>query len=381
MPITPPQIDPAQLPVEDPAQPPVRDSEAPPAGQPLTFVPHESNGRTIAVSAPLTSKIRTNRYGELDEHELIKLLDTIEDERARGRFRESIYISVFVWMVIAWVVFYGPKYLWHAPQLISPVDALKHQQMVELNAPILRHPVVHPPPKVDTKTLERLRAAEPKPVLRPTAPPSPEPAPTPQPTPQPAPQPVGPTPNLPSAPAPQPARPAPPIVADAPTPQPTTHPTFTQPGTASDEMRNALRDAARSRGGGSGVSGGGISAPGGAMAGGGLEVLSDMQGVDFSEYLKRLHRDTLRAWIPLLPQETESPLFKKGDTYIILTILPDGTIGNLQPGGSSHDEAIDRAAWNSITSQGKFQPLPSQFHGPNLVLRFHYVVNGDLRER
>jgi outer membrane biosynthesis protein TonB len=271
--------------------------------------------------------------------------------------------------VIAWVIFYGPKYLWHAPKLISPVEVMKQQQMTSLNAPVLpRH--YAPPPKVDTHTLERLRAAEPKPVLQPTAPPPPAPPIT-------QPQPVeasAPPPLLPAAPTP---RTAAPVIAEAPTPQPT-RPSFNTPGSASDEMRNALRDASRDHGTVGGVHGG-ISAPGGAKGDGGVQVLSDMQGVDFSEYLKRLQREIMRNWIPLLPEETEAPLFKKGDTFIIVTILPDGTIGNIQPDGSSHDVAIDRAAWGSITSEGKFQALPSQFHGPNLILRFHYMVNGDIR--
>jgi hypothetical protein len=92
--------------------------EAPTPGAPLTFVPHDPKG-----SKPIRT-IRTGRYGELEEHELIRLLDTIEDERARGRFRESIYISLFVWMAIAWVVLYGPRYLWHAPPLLNPADVL-----------------------------------------------------------------------------------------------------------------------------------------------------------------------------------------------------------------------------------------------------------------
>ncbi len=114
------------------------------------------------MSAPV--RIRTNRFGHLEEHELIKLLDTIEDERARGRFRESIYISMFVWVAIAWVLFYGPKYLWHSPQLISPAQALQQQALVQLNAPRLPHHAVAPPPKIDRGTLAKLRAMEPKPA-------------------------------------------------------------------------------------------------------------------------------------------------------------------------------------------------------------------------
>jgi hypothetical protein len=369
MPTTPPQLDP-EKPLaerETEAQP-----EVPSPGAPLSFVPHEPDGSRAAAPA----RIRTNRFGELEEHELIRLLDSIEDERARGRFRESIYISVFVWMIIAWVILYGPKYLWHAPKLISPVDVMKQRQIVELNAPVLRHAVV-PPPKVDTKTLEKLRAAEPKPVPVPeTPPPVPLRAPTaaaPVP-PAPLPPPASTAPSLPAAPAPAVAR-----TPDAPTPQPT-RPNFSTPGTASDAMRDAARDAARNRGGASGRDGSsGISAPNGARGAGGVEVLSDMQGVDFRQYIARMSRDIMRNWGPLLPEETAPPLSKKGETYIILSILPDGTIGDMKLESSSHDLAIDKSAWGSILAEGKFQSLPSQFHGPNLTLRLHYTVNEEDR--
>ena len=78
--------------------------DQPQHGAPLSVVPHEGASRTVAAPVHI---IRTNRYGHLEEHELIKLLDTIEDERARGRFRESIYISLIIWLAVAWVLFYG----------------------------------------------------------------------------------------------------------------------------------------------------------------------------------------------------------------------------------------------------------------------------------
>ena len=155
-------------------------------------LPPEPNVRPVA---PI--RIRTNRFGELEEHELVRLLDSIEDERARGRFRESIYISVFVWLAIAGGVLYGPKYLWHAPQLISPVEVMKQHALLTLNAPVLPHHAV-PPPKVDPHTLQKLREAEPKVVLKPTAPPPPAP-----PAAQPLPTAAVPAMPLPSAPTPR----------------------------------------------------------------------------------------------------------------------------------------------------------------------------------
>jgi outer membrane biosynthesis protein TonB len=337
------------------------------ANEPLHVVPPASQP-----TGPV--RIRTSRYGDLDEHELVRMLDSIEDELASRRFRESLYISFFLCVALAWVVLYGPRYLWHSPQLVNPADVMKHREVVELNAPVLHSaPAPRPAPKVDTKTLDKLRSE---------APPAPK-APAPQPvTPAPAqpapvaPTPAPPTPTLPSAPAP--ARPAAPV-ADAPSPQPVTKPTFGTPST-SDSMSSLLRDSARNRPGGAGVRDS-IRTGKGASAGGGVTVLSDMQGVDFSDYLRRLQMDIYRNWIPLLPEETEAPLLKQGETYIEFSILPDGTIGpgSMKLVAKSGDSAIDKAAWGSITSEGQFPPLPKQFHGPNLTLRFHYLVNKNIQ--
>jgi hypothetical protein len=358
MPTTPPQIEPQQpLRETESTQPEEKTSGA---NAPLSFVP-----QTQAGAPPV--RIQTGRYGEMEAHELIKLLDTIEDERARSRFRESVYISVFMWMVIGWVVLYGPRYLWHAPQLINPADVLK-QRDITLNAPILSpklsRPVVKPVPKaLDSKMLERLRAMKPTPAA-----PAPE-APAP-PTPTPAPMANTPPANsIPPTPTPQPSR-AP--LAEAPTPQPTTKPNFGTPGTATDSMKDLLHGGARP---GSSEAHDTVGTGKGGNVGGGVQVLSDMQGVDFSDYLRRLKMDVYRNWIPLLPEETEPPLLKQGETYIRFTILPDGKIGGMMLEGSSHDVAIDKAAWGSIVSEGQFPPLPAQFHGPNLELRFHYMVN------
>ena len=343
-----------------------------PATTPFSPADPVADGQLHVVPAALQptapARIRTSRYGELEAHELVHMLDSSEDELARRRFRESLYISFFICVALAWVVLYGPRYLWHAPALVNPADVLKNREMVQLNAPVLPHNLVHPAPrvapKVDTKTLEHMREAQP-------TPPAPAPAPTPAP-PQPAaaatPAPPQPAPPLPSAPKPAPA------LADAPAPQPSSHPTFGTPST-SDAMKDLLRGSR------AGITGAHdtIRTGKGATAGGGVQVLSDMQGVDFSDYLRRLQMDVYRNWIPLLPEETEPPLMKQGETFIRFTILPDGHIGGMVLEGSTHDVAIDKAAWGSIISEGQFPPLPKQFHGPNLELRFHYMVNKNLQ--
>src|ERR1700747_566184 len=123
-------------------------------------------------SAPPTQpiKVRTGRYGELEEHELIHLLDSLDDARSKARFRESIYISIIIYMGIVWFLFYGPRVLFHQPRLISPVDVLKERdkQVTILDAPKdlsrLTPKAAKPVPErphpqaLDKKTLDQLRA-------------------------------------------------------------------------------------------------------------------------------------------------------------------------------------------------------------------------------
>src|SRR5580698_9025616 len=134
-------------------------------------------------SAPPTQpvKVRTGRYGELEEHELIHLLDSLDDERAKARFRESIYISVIIYLGIVWFLFYGPRVLFHQPRLISPVEVLKERdkQLTFLDSPkdlskLTPKPTKTPtekarPQELDKKTLDRLRA------MRKSEPPPPQP--------------------------------------------------------------------------------------------------------------------------------------------------------------------------------------------------------------
>jgi len=337
---------------------------------PPTETPTEPSQQTPATDpvgdpGAQPARIMAGRYGELDTHELITLLDSIEDERARSRFRESMYVSIFVWLLIAWVFTYGTKYWWHPPKLKVPVD-IHERELAQLNLPNMPKPAPPVPkpaprPTIDTKTMDHLREMARQPAPQPAAP---QPAPTPQPTPPPPPPPNA------TTPAP---RTPPPVVAEAPQAQPN----FGHPSSAAGAIQQALNDAAHSR------SGGDVGRPpssrrSGPLNLGGAEVLSDTQGVDFGPYLRRILGDIKRNWDPLIPPEAESPLFKQGETYIRFTINPDGTIKEMHLDGSTHDDAINKSCWGSITSEGQFPPLPAQFKGPNLELRIHYLVNKQL---
>ena len=126
-------------------------------------------------------------------------------------------------------------------------------------------------------------------------------------------------------------------------------------------------------GGGLGLRSGGNGR--GPALGAGPEILSDTQGVDFQPYIGKIMRMIYQQWIPLIPEEANPPLSKRGTTLVRFTINQDGTIAAMHLDGSTHDDALNRAAWGSITGVGQFPPLPKQFHGPNLELRITYMVN------
>jgi TonB family protein len=77
----------------------------------------------------------------------------------------------------------------------------------------------------------------------------------------------------------------------------------------------------------------------------------------------------------LIPEETRPPLNKEGSTLIRFTINKDGTVSAMHLDDSTHDQAIDRAAWGSITGVGQMPPLPKNFNGPNLELRIDFIIS------
>jgi outer membrane biosynthesis protein TonB len=308
-------------------------------------------------------KVRTGRFGELEEHELIHLLDSLDDERSRARFRESIYISVIIYLAIAWFLFYGPRVLFHQPEFRDPIAMMRqHDKELTYISPSVPAPKA-PRPVIDRKTMQQLqkqaREAAPTPQ-----PPAPQPAPTPQEQAHTAAPPV-PIPALPIPSAPKPAQPS----VEAPMPA-APHPNIAQ---NSQSAHSAIQDAMR---GGLGRSGAQVGAPGtGGPLQAGAEILSDTQGVDFSSYMRRLHNDIQRNWNPLIPEEVQPPLLKKGIVGIRFIIMPDGQIGDIKLETTSGDVALDKAAWYAITSEGQFPPLPREYHGPRLELRVGFFYN------
>jgi hypothetical protein len=333
---------------------------------------------------PQKTGYSSSRYVDYDTHELLEKIAEYEDERRWQRIREGIWISLLLHFLIFSGLTWIPRYVFHRPQLIDPFQALKNKEdVIRLNdlndarkeiEKLKKSPA--PKPQVDKKTLDALKAME-KARPKPPAPPPPAPEVKQQPQQQIPPPPVE-TPKPQEAPpavsAPQPAQQIP---QEAPRPAPVpARPNFSLGSqNPADQLQQAMRNSQHATGSGStGMGGPGLAQHHGAD--GGVQVLSDTQGVDFGPYLQKVIRETYRTWDPLIPEEVNPPILKKGQVEIIFTILPNG---RLQPKGMiltgrSGDVALDRAAWGAIEG-ADYPALPRDFHGPYLQLRFRFEYN------
>jgi TonB family protein len=156
-------------------------------------------------------------------------------------------------------------------------------------------------------------------------------------------------------------------------------PNFNASMTAGSAIQQAVQAAAANHGsyggGQAGDSGLSRGQHGGAKTNDVVEILTDTMGVDFWPYLTRIHQVVERNWYNIMPPSVYPPISKQGKVQIEFVILKDGQVAGLVIHTPSGDVALDRAAYGSITASTPFPPLPKEFPGQILGLRFSYYYN------
>jgi TonB family protein len=76
-----------------------------------------------------------------------------------------------------------------------------------------------------------------------------------------------------------------------------------------------------------------------------------------------------------MPPLAYPPVLKQGKVSIEFVVLKDGKVSGMTLHTSSGDVALDRAAWGSINASDPLPPLPQEFHGERLGLRFNFFYN------
>jgi TonB family protein len=141
-------------------------------------------------------------------------------------------------------------------------------------------------------------------------------------------------------------------------------------GSAVQQAARAVADGHGTQPGEAGDFGLGTGAHGRQV--GNLEILSDTMGVDFGPYLQRVLHDVRQNWYIAIPPSAE---MKHGNLTIEFAITKDGKVAGMRLVQGSGDVPLDRAAWAGIVASDPFPPLPSEFGGQYLALRFRFFYN------
>ena len=324
------------------------------------------------------------------------LLIQLQDDLSRSRRREAAWISVIVHLllfILLWNLDRIEKYLpWHPLVVASQKDLTNGKDVTFLALPsdLQKVPKQRTNVMSDKDRIAMSRHLDPKELRKILATPPPG------------------APGLTGPRAPQPAAQQPPAMAQSqpqaqPGPQATHPPSdpnrlaqlqapartnnqvnafakYANPTTAGSALQQATEAAAASRAAGQGGQEGGFGL-GTASHGqqlGPLEILSDTQGVDFGPYLQRVVHDVRENWYRAIPESAW--MGKKGKLTIEFAITKDGQVAGMKLVATSGDTPLDRAAWAGIEGSNPFPPLPSEFNGQYLALRFRFYYNPEKGE-
>ena len=333
-----------------------------------------------------------------DLHASPTLLIQLQDDLSRSRMREAFWISVVVHLIMVVLVINSPRFeRWmfrRGVLMVSPNNRLRNKELTYLEMPsdtqkITKRPntnIISDKDRIATSKKPHLDPEELRKILdssRPGLPGAPSP-PTLKPEPATA---QKPSPQQQQAQQQQaqgqPSRPPTPPANDKETAALQAPPNlFGKALSAGSAVEQAARASLANRSGYGGSEGdyglGQGRQPTQAL--GEMDVLSDTMGVDFGPYLSRVLHDVRESWYNLIPEAARPPIMKKGKVAIEFAILKDGSIQGLQRISSSGDISLARAAWGGITNCNPFPPLPPQYGGQYLALRFYFYYNPSKNE-
>jgi TonB family protein len=339
-------------------------------------------------------------YRFFDQSAVPQLLLHLQDDLARSRRREAAWLSVILHLLVVLLFVNLPRLQHRNPaMLVSLQDQMKGKELTFLALPPDVQQVTKPKDtniisdkdRVATSRKPQLDPKELKKILDSARPGRPRPAGPQSPTQQPTPPAIAE--NMPGPASQQPGQQnvSPPAqfqsqnqssqLQPPPTPPPPKpNVKFGTGGYVGSQIDEAARGVAANRGGGGDAGDFGTNLGNGASTTGQMEVLSDTMGVDFGPYLNRVLQNVRQNWYILIPEVARPPIMKQGKVAIEFAILKDGNVAGMKLVGSSTDIALDRAAWGSITNSNPFPPLPREFGGTYLALRFYYYYNMDVRD-
>jgi TonB family protein len=106
-----------------------------------------------------------------------------------------------------------------------------------------------------------------------------------------------------------------------------------------------------------------------------VEILTDTQGVDFRPYVLGIIHSVSMKWYGFIPDEARVPQMKQGDVDVEFQIDKRGVLSQSKITKTSGDKSLDDACSKAVLEAAPFNPLPSEFNGEGVLLRFHFRYN------
>lgn len=108
----------------------------------------------------------------------------------------------------------------------------------------------------------------------------------------------------------------------------------------------------------------------------GLLLLSDPQGIDFNSYLNRdVMSKIQKAWAAEIQKVGAIAAVKKGTVVLEFAIEKDGSISRIKLQQSTNEDQLDQAVGSALQAASPFPPLPANYRGKEIRLRFQCNYN------
>ena len=115
--------------------------------------------------------------------------------------------------------------------------------------------------------------------------------------------------------------------------------------------------------------------PSKGVAGCGIEMRTDTEGVDFNSYIRDVYLSVKKRWFANMPPSVEKG--QQGTNTIEFHVLQDGSVpkDSIKMVVSSEKSDFDAASLQGIQEASPFNHLPEKFSKPFIVLRFMFYYN------
>lgn len=293
-------------------------------------------------------------------------------------------VSIIIHVAVILLLIFPPAFLQRRAPTQADLDLARKELSFVYMPP--EGPAAPKPPvprvHIDRRTLNKITPPVEAPVLPPQPAPKAE-APRPEPPKElpDAPKPQLPPPPLAVQPDPEATKPSELQPITPPKPNPNSHLNLGLDDSSPTKMlHDEIADAAHQNSGRVYVpQSGGISRPGGGGQGPGMQpgvsMLTPTEGVDFSSYLQRVLASVKRNWYAVMPESAW--MGDRGVVVLTFKIKRDGIVPQPDPllERTSGKNPLDVAAMSSIRASSPFEPLPPEFKGPYIELRFIFFYN------